>query len=87
VFNGQVIASSDRTIMIEGNHYFPPEDVDPRYLRRMWMKSLCVWKGRGERLHRRGRRRTRPAMRWWVRLRAADPLCTCCRASLCGCRP
>lgn len=45
VFRGQVIARSEHTIMIEGNHYFPPGDVDERYLRRNRMKSLCPWKG------------------------------------------
>lgn len=44
-FNGQVIGASDRTVMVEGNHYFPPGDVDPRFLRRSWMKSLCPGKG------------------------------------------
>ncbi|HEU5007049.1 MAG TPA: DUF427 domain-containing protein [Jatrophihabitantaceae bacterium] len=45
VFNGQVIASSDETVLVEGNHYFPIEDVDERYLRRTKAKSLCPWKG------------------------------------------
>lgn len=42
---GQVIARSDRTVLIEGNHYFPPQDVDERFLHRTRMKSLCPWKG------------------------------------------
>lgn len=29
VFNGQVIARSDATVVVEGNHYFPPEAVRP----------------------------------------------------------
>jgi uncharacterized protein (DUF427 family) len=45
VFNGQVIARSDDTVVVEGNQYFPPEDVDQRYLHRSRMKSLCPWKG------------------------------------------
>lgn len=27
IWNGQVIAESDQTIVIEGNHYFPPQSV------------------------------------------------------------
>jgi uncharacterized protein (DUF427 family) len=45
IFNGEVIAESDETIYLEGNHYFPPESVDRRYLKPSSMKSLCFWKG------------------------------------------
>ncbi len=45
VFNGQVIARSERTVVVERNHYFPAADVDSQFLRRSRMKSLCPWKG------------------------------------------
>lgn len=45
IWNGAVIAQSDRTKVVEGNHYFPPEDVDDRYLRPTLMRSPCFWKG------------------------------------------
>lgn len=45
VFNGQVIARSAATVVVEGNHYFPPADVDRRFLTRSRMKSVCPWKG------------------------------------------
>ena len=45
IFSGQVIGASDRTVVVEGNHYFPPDDVEQRFLRRSRMKSLCPWKG------------------------------------------
>ncbi len=45
VYNGQVVARSDNTVVVEDNHYFPPSDVDQQYLRRTRMKSLCPWKG------------------------------------------
>lgn len=44
-YNGSTIAQSDATVRVEGNHYFPPDSVDERYLRRSRMKSLCFWKG------------------------------------------
>ncbi len=44
-WNGTVIARSDRTIVVEGNHYFPPDDVDPAYLRESSARSVCPWKG------------------------------------------
>jgi uncharacterized protein (DUF427 family) len=45
IWNGITIAQSDDTLLIEGNHYFPPDSVDPNVLRSSRMKSLCPWKG------------------------------------------
>lgn len=45
VWNEQVIASSDDTIVVEGNHYFPREDVDPSVLTKSATTSVCPWKG------------------------------------------
>lgn len=45
VFNGQVIARSEHTVFLEGNHYFPPESVDEAYLRKSRAKTVCPWKG------------------------------------------
>jgi len=45
VWKGAVIAESDETIVVEGNHYFPPDSVDPEYLKRSAMRSVCPWKG------------------------------------------
>lgn len=44
-WNGTVLAESDETIVIEGNHYFPPESVDKQYLRSSTTTSRCPWKG------------------------------------------
>ena len=45
VWNGVVLAESDETVLVEGNHYFPPGSVDFTLLRPTWMRSLCPWKG------------------------------------------
>lgn len=45
MWNGAVIAESDRTIVIEGNHYFPPEDVRMDLLSPSATTSTCPWKG------------------------------------------
>ena len=42
---GAVIAQSDRTIEIEGNHYFPPDSVDSQFLHPSDTHSTCPWKG------------------------------------------
>jgi uncharacterized protein (DUF427 family) len=44
-WNGAVVARSDDTIVVEGNHYFPPESVDPSLLRRSDSHTVCPWKG------------------------------------------
>ncbi len=44
-WNGAVIATSDDTVVVEGNHYFPREAVDPALLRPSTTTSVCGWKG------------------------------------------
>jgi uncharacterized protein (DUF427 family) len=40
-----VIAESERTILVEGNHYFPPEDVNRDRLAPSDTHTTCPWKG------------------------------------------
>ena len=44
-WNGAIIAQSDDTVIVEGNHYFPPESVDASLLEDSETHSLCPWKG------------------------------------------
>lgn len=44
-WHGRVIASSDETVVVEGNHYFPPDAVDAEVLRASSTTSICPWKG------------------------------------------
>lgn len=45
VLDGKVIAQSDATVVVEGNHYFPPDSVDPELLRPAELTTVCPWKG------------------------------------------
>lgn len=45
IWKGVILAESDRTITVEGNHYFPPECVKKEYLRPSDTQSICPWKG------------------------------------------
>lgn len=45
VFNGTVIAESDQTVVVEGNHYFPADSLRHEYLHPSRMRTLCPWKG------------------------------------------
>ena len=44
-WNGAVIADSDETIVVEGNHYFPRAAVDAAVLSESATTSFCPWKG------------------------------------------
>lgn len=45
-WNGQTLAESDETIVVEGNHYFPPESVNRELLEPSEKTSWCPWKAR-----------------------------------------
>ena len=44
-WNGTQLAKSDKTIVIEGNQYFPKGDVNPEFLENSDYHSRCPWKG------------------------------------------
>jgi uncharacterized protein (DUF427 family) len=44
-WNGSVIAHSDDTVVVEGNHYFPLDAVTPGVLADSDHTSVCPWKG------------------------------------------
>ena len=44
-WNGVVIAESDETVVVEGNHYFPRDAVWSKYLMRSDTTTYCPWKG------------------------------------------
>lgn len=45
IWNGKVIAESDDTVVVEGNHYFPREAVDDTVLVDSETRTTCPWKG------------------------------------------
>jgi len=51
IWNDTVIAQSDDTIVIEGNHYFPPQDVKDQYLKSSEKTYTCPWKGHADYFH------------------------------------
>lgn len=44
-WNGVVIAQSEDTVLVEGNHYFPLASLDRRYVTFSNHKTMCPWKG------------------------------------------
>ncbi|MEO1204281.1 MAG: DUF427 domain-containing protein [Pseudomonadota bacterium] len=44
-WNGQIIAESDDTVVVEGNHYFPRDSVNDSLLVDSDKTTVCPWKG------------------------------------------
>lgn len=45
IWNGKVIAESNDTVIVDGNHYFPPDSIKEEYYTKAKMTSVCGWKG------------------------------------------
>jgi uncharacterized protein (DUF427 family) len=45
VWNGSVIAQSDRCEVVEGNQYFPPDAIKSEYFQPSATRTTCGWKG------------------------------------------
>jgi uncharacterized protein (DUF427 family) len=45
ICDGTVLADSDDTVVVEGNHFFPPESLRHEPFTASQSRSLCLWKG------------------------------------------
>lgn len=45
IWNDKVIAESNDTVVIEGNHYFPAESINKDFLKESSTHTVCPWKG------------------------------------------
>ncbi len=50
-WNGATLAESDATVVVEGNHYFPPDSIDWKYFEESETRSTCPWKGEASYYH------------------------------------
>jgi uncharacterized protein (DUF427 family) len=46
IWNGQVLAESDATVVIEGNHYFPASSLTAAFFEPSETHTVCAWKGK-----------------------------------------
>ena len=44
-WNGAVLAESDETVVVEGNHYFPEDSIRRQHFRESETHTVCPWKG------------------------------------------
>ena len=45
IYKGVTIAESNDTIVVEGNHYFPPDSIKKVYFKGSNTRTICPWKG------------------------------------------
>ena len=45
IWNGQVLAESDDTVVVEGNHYFPRDSIKTEFFQPTETHTVCGWKG------------------------------------------
>lgn len=45
IWNGQVLAESNDTVVIENNHYFPADSANMEFFKSSDFKTVCPWKG------------------------------------------
>ncbi|MFN2395061.1 MAG: DUF427 domain-containing protein [Bacteroidales bacterium] len=50
-WNNQVIAQSDKTVVVEGNHYFPAESIKKGFYKESNYTTTCPWKGTANYYH------------------------------------
>jgi uncharacterized protein (DUF427 family) len=46
IWNGETLAESDDTVVIEGNHYFPADSIKKEYFKPSDTHTVCPWKGK-----------------------------------------
>lgn len=51
IWQDTVIAESAKTIVVEGNHYFPPDSIRKKYLQDSDTRTQCPWKGEATYYH------------------------------------
>jgi uncharacterized protein (DUF427 family) len=45
IWNNEVVAESNETIVVEGNHYFPPHSIKKEFFTNSDTHTVCPWKG------------------------------------------
>lgn len=45
IWNGTVLAESEDTVIVEGNHYFPKDSISREYFQPTETHTVCGWKG------------------------------------------
>ena len=64
IWQGQVLAESDHTEVVEGNHYFPPQAIHSQFFQASDHHTICPWKGEASYYHLQVGDKTNPNAAW-----------------------
>lgn len=64
-WNGVVLAESDKTILLEGNHYFPSNSLKHEYFTNSTTHTRCPWKGEASYFNIEVGNQTNPDAAWY----------------------
>jgi uncharacterized protein (DUF427 family) len=70
IWNGSVLAESDETVVVEGNHYFPPGSLRREHFKPSDTHTVCGWKGTASYYHVEAGGKTNADAAWYY----PDPL-------------
>lgn len=65
VWEGALLAESANCVMVEGNRYFPPQDVKREHLKPSEKTTVCSWKGVAHYYHVEVKGRRNPDAAWF----------------------
>ena len=65
IWEGTVLAESNKTIEIEDNQYFPPEAIKKEYFRPSETHTICPWKGTASYFHVDVNGKSNPDAAWF----------------------
>lgn len=65
IWEGTVLAESNKTIEIEGNQYFPPDSIKKEYFRPSETHTICPWKGTASYYHVDVNGKSNPDAAWF----------------------
>lgn len=51
IWNGQILAESNDTVVVEGNHYFPSDSLNKKFFSESETHTVCPWKGTASYYH------------------------------------
>lgn len=65
IWNGEVIAESNDTIVVENNHYFPPNSIKKEFYKENDKQTVCPWKGKASYYDLSVNGKTNPGAAWY----------------------
>jgi len=65
VWEDKVLAESDKTVVVEGNHYFPPDSIKREFFAPSDTQTTCHWKGVASYYNLRTDDKSNPDAAWY----------------------